>query len=114
MSWPRPALQAIGMTSARSQLVAANVPGAYHCVSRCVRRAFLCGLDTYSGRSYEHRRQWLEDRLLGLSGLFAVGLYGYAVMSNHVHVVLSVRPDLAQQWQNREVAERWVGLFPAR
>jgi hypothetical protein len=39
----------------------------YHFVSRCVRRAFLCGTDKYSGTSYEHRRAWVEDKVLWLS-----------------------------------------------
>ena len=50
------------------------VPGYYHCVSRCVRRAWLCGVDDYSGKTYEHRRQWVEDRLVELGGVFALGV----------------------------------------
>jgi hypothetical protein len=38
------------MTAPRSELIASDAPGLYHCVSRCVRRAFLCGTDSYIGR----------------------------------------------------------------
>lgn len=98
----------------RHPIVDPETAGFFHCVSRCVRRAFLCGEDAYSGRSYEHRRAWVEERLLDLAECFAVGVYAYAVMSNHVHVVLHVDPQIAQRWSDEEIAERWVRLFPVR
>jgi REP element-mobilizing transposase RayT len=102
------------MTYPRLQTVDPQTPGFFHCISRCVRRAFLCGKDIYSGRSYEHRKAWVEEKLLELAECFAVGLYAYAVMSNHVHVVLHVDPRVAIAWSDEEVAERWVRLFPVR
>ena len=101
------------MTSARRLLVDPDTSGFYHCISRCVRRAWLCGIDPYDGKSYEHRRGWVEQRLLELADIFAVGVYAYAVMSNHVHVVLRIDPALAARWPDQEVAMRWVRLFPA-
>lgn len=102
------------MTSPRSQLVDADAPGFYHCISRCVRRAFLCGEDALTGRSFEHRKQWVEDRLLELAEVFAVGVYAYAVMSNHFHVVVHVDPSATFAWSPDEVAQRWVRLTPVR
>ncbi len=95
-------------------LVPAGAPGFYHCVSRCVRRAFLCGKDRYTGQSFEHRKVWVEERLAELASIFAVSLYGYAVMSNHLHVVLEVDPRAACAWSDAEVAQRWCRLFPSR
>jgi len=83
----------------------------YHCVSRCVRRAFLCGEDAVSTRSYEHRRQWIEDRLHELAQIFAIELCGYAVMSNHYHVVLYVDREMATGWSADEVIGQWHRLF---
>ncbi|MBL0163463.1 MAG: transposase [Xanthomonadales bacterium] len=101
------------MTTARCHLVDPDAPGFYHCISRCVRRAWLCGIDPYNGASYEHRRTWVEQRLLELAEIFAVGVYAYAVMSNHVHVVLQIDPTVAVTWKDEEVAIRWIRLFPA-
>ncbi|WP_421221220.1 transposase [Aeromonas enteropelogenes] len=99
------------MTIARSRQISLQETPYYHVVSRCVRRAFLCGEDAHSGQSYEHRRQWVVDRLCQLSRLFAIGICAYAVMSNHYHLVLKVDAEQAQGWSEREVAERWAGLF---
>jgi REP element-mobilizing transposase RayT len=100
------------MTYARSILVPPGSPGTYHCVSRCVRRAWLCGTDRESGTSFEHRRQWVEDRIHELADIFAVAIWGYAVMSNHLHVVVQVIPSATASWSAEEVAQRWTRLFP--
>lgn len=86
----------------------------YHCTSRCVRRAFLCGTDAFSGRCYEHRRHWLEAKLLEFGGIFALNICAYAVMSNHYHVVLHVDPAQAKAWSSDEVIERWHRLFAGK
>ncbi|UXI67770.1 transposase [Tahibacter amnicola] len=102
------------MSAPRHQMVPPGEAGYFHCISRCVRRAFLCGQDTYTGQSFDHRKQWIEDRLYQLANIFAVGVYAYAVMSNHVHVVAHVNPGVAASWSADEVAERWLRLCPVR
>ena len=99
------------MTLPRKALVSLADTPYYHCVSRCVRRAYLCGYDQLTAKSYEHRRSWLELKLLKTAELFAVKLCSYAVMSNHYHVVLHVRTDLANEWTELEVVERWHQIF---
>ena len=99
------------MPKPRAALIHLDATPYYHCVSRCVRRAFLCGRDTLTGRSFEHRRGWIESRLLDLTRTFAVQVCAYAVMSNHTHVVLFVDRETAGSWSVREVLERWHGLF---
>jgi len=54
------------MSKPRNAQVSIATTLYYHCVSRCVRRAFLCGLDPHTGVDYEHRRGWIEKRLLKL------------------------------------------------
>ena len=99
------------MAKARKHQISLEVTRCYHCVSRCVRRAFLCGEDSYTGKSYEHRRQWVEDRLLQLADIFAIDIYAYAVMSNHLHVVLNVDAERAKALTNLEVCKRWHQLY---
>ena len=100
------------MTYPRSHLVSEDEAGFYHVVSRCVRRAFLCGQDRFSGKCFEHRRQWIEDRILALAECFSVSVYSYAVMSNHFHIVLHVDPSSAAALTKEDVASRWLAAFP--
>ena len=83
----------------------------YHITSRCVRRAFLCGVDHYSGRSYGHRRQWVVDRIRLLSSLFAIDVCAYAIMSNHYHLALKVCPKQLDGLSEDDIMERWCALF---
>ena len=99
------------MPKPRKQQVSIEDTPYYHCISRCVRRAFLCGTDSVTGESYEHRRGWLENKLLELPQVFAIQIAAYAIMSNHYHVVLYVDSDSSKCWTNEEVIERWHSLF---
>ncbi|MCL1050779.1 transposase [Shewanella abyssi] len=94
----------------RTQISIEDTPW-YHAVSRCVRKAWLTGVDPNTGQSYEHRRDWVESQLLLLGGIFAIDIATYAVMSNHLHLVLRIDIELANNWTDREVVEQWHQLF---
>ncbi len=83
----------------------------YHCVSRCVRRAFLCGSDPVTGFDFEHRRQWIVDRIKLLCSVYAVDLCAYAIMHNHYHIVIRINVEEVKLWSDEEVAKRWLQIF---
>jgi hypothetical protein len=76
-----------------------------------VRRAFLCGSDSVTGFDFEHRRQWIIDRIKHLCSVFAVDLCAYAIMSNHYHIVVRINADEVKQWTDEEVAHRWMQIL---
>ena len=99
------------MTSPRSVLVSLEDTPWYHCVSRCVRRAFLCGEDSVSGMNFDHRRGWIAERIKQLVGIFAIDVAAFAIMSNHYHIVMRIDRERALEWTLEEVLERWTRLF---
>lgn len=86
----------------------------YHCMARCVRRAFLCGFDHLSRQDFEHRKEWVRERLRFLTTIFTLDVLAYAVMSNHLHVLLRTCHAALEALSDREVARRWLLLYPAR
>ena len=100
------------MALPRSQYVKDGQEGVYHCFSRCVRRAFLCGRDAVTNRDFSHRKQLLVDRLRHLALIFAIEVCAYAILENHYHSILRTRPDIVATWSDWEVATRWLMLFP--
>ncbi len=94
------------MVIARRLLVRPDVPGCYHLMSRCVRRLHCL--------TYDERRKWVEGCLRQHAMKMAIDVLTFAVMKNHVHIVIRIRPDLAGQWSAREVVDKWLKLVPCR
>lgn len=99
------------MTYPRSHLVDTS-GGVYHVCSRCVRGAMLFGTNPGSGYNFDHRRQWIEDRLIDLANIFSIDIFGYAVMSNHYHIVLELKPSITQEWSDKDIVQKWINLNP--
>ncbi len=85
-----------------------------HAIQRCVRRAFLAGQDDRTGIDYSFRREWIRRRMEALASVFGIDVLTYAIMSNHLHVILRNRPDVVAEWSDEEVALRWLKVFPGR
>ncbi len=99
------------MPKPRSQQISLLDTPFYHICSRTVRKAFLCGTDKETGVSYEHRRVWIEKRLFQLSQVFVIDICAYAVMHNHLHIVLHVDSEQVKNWSTEDVLQRWHQLF---
>lgn len=95
------------MPAPRKSQIAVEATPYYHCVSRCVRRAFLCGKDRFTGKSFEHRRIFIESELLRLSDVFFLDLVAYAVMSNHFHVLLFIDQSTKVEATVEDIVNRW-------
>lgn len=94
----------------KNQISLASTP-YYHCIGRCVRRAYLWGWDEVSKRDYSHRKAWVVERLTQLANVFAIDICAYAIMANHYHLVLHINVEKANSWSYEEVARRWGSIF---
>lgn len=99
---------------ARAEQFSASEVGIVHVTQRCVRRAYLAGKDATTGKDYSFRREWIRRRMEMISAVFGIDILTYAIMSNHMHLVLRTRPDVVEAWPDEEVAFRWLRLFPGQ
>lgn len=99
---------------ARVEVFAPDEIAVVHVMNRVVRRCFLLGIDDVTGKNYDHRKDWIEELLKRFSACFGIDLLGYAILSNHFHLILRSRPDVIGTWDDSEVARRWLMLCPAR
>jgi len=99
---------------ARVEIFAADEIAIVHVINRVVRRCFLLGDDPVSGKNYDHRKLWLDEQLIHQAKYFGIDLLCQAIMSNHMHLVLRSRPDVVKEWDDNEVARRWLMLCPER
>src|SRR5690606_35094723 len=86
------------MPKARKHQISLDATPYYHCVTRCVRRAFLCGIDSVTGQSFEHKRQWLEDRILTLAQIFAIDVAAYALANSGNHALKAMPSAMKELW----------------
>ena len=99
---------------ARVEVFAADEIAIVHVMNRTVRRCFLLGDDPFSGKNFDHRKQWLDEQLIHQARHFGIDLLCQAILSNHFHLVLRSRPDVVAEWEDAEVARRWLMLCPER
>ena len=97
------------MPKPRNKQIALGETPFYHLTYRCVRRSFLCG--ELDGVNFEHRREWIVERLRLLTSMFAIDVASYAVMMNHYHVLVRVNVEKAGMWSAKEIFEHWSILF---
>ena len=99
---------------ARVEVFAHDEVAIVHVMNRVVRRCFLFGTDPVTGKNFDHRKVWIEEQLHRLAANFGIDLLGFAILSNHFHLILRSRPDVVQAWDDTEVARRWLMLCPVR
>lgn len=102
------------MTQPRSAIVSLEATPYYHCIARCVRRAFLCGDDHYSGKNFDHRKPWFTERLKLLAQVFSIDIAAYAIMSNHYHLVLHVTAHVAKAGLKMKLFSIGFGFIKAQ
>ncbi len=96
------------MTRPRRSLVSADVTRYYHCITKCVRQAFLL----QEGKT--DRKKWLIDRLMEIAEIYAVSVCNYGILDNHFHLLLRLDVETANAWTDEEVIRRWASAHPPK
>lgn len=82
-----------------------------HCVHRCVRQAYLLSSE---GDPNCVRKNLVERLLDHLIQHFAIDCLSFAILDNHLHLILRNRPDIVRGWDDHTAAMHWLALFPGK
>ncbi|MCJ8313521.1 MAG: transposase [Saccharospirillaceae bacterium] len=99
------------MAVKRSSQIDLALTSKFHCCTRAVRAAFILDDNSDHDPDKINRRQWIEDRILFLTTVFAIDVCAYAVMSNHYHVILDVHKNHSDDWEPIEIITRWHKIY---
>ena len=102
------------MRRLRRNTICLDECSCYHVITRCTRKLHLLADDTDDQDETVHRKDLLLQQLKRLATFTAVGVAGFSVMDNHLHLLLKVDTESARIWSDREVVRRWLGLHPPR
>jgi hypothetical protein len=78
---------------ARAEVFAPDEVAIVQVMNRVVLRCYLLGNDPLSGKNYDHRKVMIENQLQRLASAFGIDLLGFAIMSNHFHLILRSCPE---------------------
>ena len=53
---------------------------AVHLIGKTVRSCYLMGFDERSGKNFDHRKRWLEEKLKHLAANFGIDLLAFSCM----------------------------------
>jgi hypothetical protein len=99
------------MVQPRRSLIKLHDTPYYHVAVRCVRRAWLSGVDAASGKDYSHRAAWALERMTRLASVFCIDVGAYAIMRNCYEAVLHIDRARGARLTAQEVIQRWCTLY---
>ncbi len=96
----------------RSKIISKTIDGHYHLTSRCVRGAYLLNPD--NTKEHKRRKKWIINKMIFLSQIFYIGIDAFAIMDNHMHVVVETKYLEADSADAEDIAFRWLYLHPKK
>lgn len=64
----------------RQDVFGPNTVAAYHCTQRGVRGRFSAERIPLFGQCFDHRKEWVEQKLEFIAGQFAIDVLGFAIL----------------------------------
>jgi len=114
----------------RSNVIDYSHTTLYHVTSKCVRSLHLLAtpdpgsgpesdggracVSLVSGGGGDRRKQFMLSVLQVLDAATCIEIAAFAIMDNHVHLLLRVLPKEPRTWAARDIARRWLLLHPPR